>query len=216
MPKGKKIVRSPPPNLACWWGNPFCRDEVQAILKQSWVWRSPIEYKAPLVYYAYDTARAYSERPQKYSMAAAEFLRDYDWPGNAWFFSLCAAICAANANKTVSEKVLECSVNVHSSRPLSDEEWQKIYNDRSPEWGIGGMLIPDRGKPTIGHALDEIAWRYPEMRKAFRTEAQVSKVLFRERNRRRQIYDDWVAWYPKFWTPPSLSKWNAEWLGESI
>jgi hypothetical protein len=86
-------AKKKPTHLKDFWGIPFCRPGVQKVLKEGRNWKLPQPYLGSYLHYTYDTARAFSERPQKRSEEASFFLNDYEWQLNGWFFRLCAAIC---------------------------------------------------------------------------------------------------------------------------
>jgi hypothetical protein len=177
MPKGIKVLRAPPPQLADSWGMPFCRPKVQEILKELREWDLPREFVAAYIYQAYTAARAFAERPQKYHEEPLFFLTPWEWKYNGWFFRLCAAICEANAKPTQAEKVVNAAErygydDLHSvDRPSIDDAVAVL---ETPEFGI---------RVTRGY---------------------VAKVLHEERKKRSLIAKEWETWHPQFWRPCTL------------
>jgi hypothetical protein len=185
MPKGIKVLRAPSPQLADFWGVPFCRPGVQEILKELRAWDLPREFVASYIHHAYSAARAFAERPQKYHEEALFFLTPWQWKDNGWFFRLCAAICEANANPTVTEKIIDAA---------------ERYSPRN-NW---------EDRHTIDEAVDVLLKDF-EIKT---TRSYVAKVLHKERKKRSLIEKEWETWHPQFWRPCTLAdlECSREWL----
>lgn len=154
--------------------------EVQAVLRQAWDWDNDDPALGSYLYYAFEDARSFAERPTKYFHDCAwAHVEGQDWGSKSWFFSLCAAVCAVYANPSVEDRVTDAFA---TGVPLGG-------------WSIGVRRKWRRAtvKEVAGYVHANHAMNIAP--------GQISVIISRTRKGRAKIIKEWDRRFPEFFHP---------------